>query len=427
MVLEPLRPAKGQGTPHVVVIGAGMVGLSTAWHLQERGVDVTVVERSGVAAGSSWGNAGWVSPGLCVPLSDPSVIKYGLKALLDPDSPLYIPMKPDPKLASFLLGFARRCTPGQWKRTMDKFVPVNRRAIEAFQFLEDHGVKASSHDAPIMAAFRRAEDAAGLEHEVELIREAGLELEATEIDNATLRAELPIVSPDVEKAIRLGGQRFINPPEYVNALADAVRERGGNLVIGSNARALRHGPGGVTVEMVSGAPVAGDAVVVATGAWLSELAKECGVRTPVRAGRGYSFSLEVTDPANRPVPCPVYFPFERIACTPLGDRLRVGGTMEFGGTEEPLHPERVEAIVKGGKPLLSGVDWDDRQDEWVGSRPVTVDGLPLVGPTKVPRVFSNGGHGMWGITLGPLSGQLLAEQMVTGVTPPELLPFDPTR
>lgn len=427
MQQEALRPVHAGRTPRVVVVGAGMVGLSTAWHLQERGVEVTVIERSGVAAGSSWGNAGWVSPGLCVPLSDPSVIKYGLKALLDPDSPLYIPMKPDPKLAAFLLGFARRCTPGQWKRTMDKFVPVNQRAIEAYDFLESHGVQASSHEAPIMAAFRRAEDAAGLEHEVESIRSAGLDLEATEVDNATLRAELPIISPDVEKAIRLGGQRYIDPGAYVQALADAVVERGGELVIGSNARALRHGPGGVTVEMVSGAPVAGDAVVLATGAWLPELARRCGVRTAVRAGRGYSFSVSVTEPAARPVPCPVYFPFERIACTPLGDRLRVGGTMEFAGTEDPLHAERVSAIVNSAQPLLTGVDWQDRQDTWVGGRPVSVDGLPLVGGTDVPRVFSNGGHGMWGITLGPLSGQLLAEQIVTGVTPPELLPFDPTR
>lgn len=427
MQQEALRPVHAGRTPRVVVVGAGMVGLSTAWHLQERGVEVTVIERSGVAAGSSWGNAGWVSPGLCVPLSDPSVIKYGLKALLDPDSPLYIPMKPDPKLAAFLLGFARRCTPGQWKRTMDKFVPANQRAIEAYDFLESHGVQASSHEAPIMAAFRRAEDAAGLEHEVESIRSAGLDLEATEVDNATLRAELPIISPDVEKAIRLGGQRYIDPGAYVQALADAVVERGGELVIGSNARALRHGPGGVTVEMVSGAPVAGDAVVLATGAWLPELARRCGVRTAVRAGRGYSFSVSVTEPAARPVPCPVYFPFERIACTPLGDRLRVGGTMEFAGTEDPLHAERVSAIVNSAQPLLTGVDWQDRQDTWVGGRPVSVDGLPLVGGTDVPRVFSNGGHGMWGITLGPLSGQLLAEQIVTGVTPPELLPFDPTR
>lgn len=424
---QVLRPALGSDTPHVVVIGAGIVGLSTAWFLQEHGVEVTVVERSGVAAGSSWGNAGWISPGLCVPLSDPSVLKYGLKAVLDPDSPLFIPFKPDVHLASFLLGFARRCTPGQWKKTMDQFVPVNREAIAAYDELETGGVQATSHEAPIMAAFRRAADAKGLEHEVELIHEAGLELEATEVDNATLRAELPIVSADVEKAIRLGGQRFINPGEYVDALAKAVASRGGHLVIGSNARALRHGPQGVTVEMMSGEPISGDAVVIATGAWLPELAKSCGVRVPLRAGRGYSFSVSITDPANRPVPCPVYFPFERVACTPLGDRLRVGGTMEFANTEDPLNAERVEAIKRSAKPLLTGVDWNDAQDTWVGGRPVTVDGLPLVGATKVPGVYVNGGHGMWGITLGPLSGKLLAQEMVTGQVPAEIRPFAPTR
>ena len=127
------------------------------------------------------------------------------------------------------------------------------------------------------------------------------------------------------------------------------------------------------------------------------------------------------------MPCPVYFPFERVACTPLGDRLRIGGTMEFAGTEDPLNADRVAAIKRSGQPLLTGVDWDDQQDVWVGGRPVTVDGLPLIGETKVPRVYVNGGHGMWGITLGPLSGRLLAEQMVTGKVPAELAPFSPTR
>lgn len=425
--LERVRPVSGSGRPHVVVVGGGMVGLSTAWFLQEHDMDVTVVERSGIAAGSSWGNAGWISPGLAVPLSDPSVLKYGLKAVLDPDSPLYLPLTPDPQLARFLVGFARRCTPGQWMATMRKYVPINRRSLVAYDVLEAGGVKAISHEAPIMAAFLRAADAKGLEHEVELIHEAGLDLDTREVGNAELRAELPIVSDQVERAIRIGGQRFIDPGAYVAALGDAVRDRGGRLVIGSNVRALRHGHEGVTLEMFSGEPISGDAVVLATGAWLPDLAKACGVRVPMRAGRGYSFSVAVTDPANRPVPSPVYFPYERVACTPYGDRLRVGGTMAFEDTDAPLNIERVDAIVKSARPLLSGVDWDDREDVWVGSRPVTVDGLPFIGATKVPRVYVNGGHGMWGITLGPLSGQLLAQAMATGEVPPELAPFDPTR
>jgi len=88
---------------------------------------------------------------------------------------------------------------------------------------------------------------------------------------------------------------------------------------------------------------------------------------------------------------------------------------------------RVDAIVENGRPLLSGVDWNDRHDVWVGGRPVTVDGLPLIGATRNPDVYVAGGHGMWGITLGPLSGKLLAEQIATGAVPDLLRPFDPTR
>jgi D-amino-acid dehydrogenase len=127
----------------------------------------------------------------------------------------------------------------------------------------------------------------------------------------------------------------------------------------------------------------------------------------------------------------VYFPAQRVACTPLtsptGDRLRVAGMMEFRPADAPLDPRRVEAIVAAVRPLLEGVDLDDRQDEWVGSRPCTPDGLPLVGGTRSPRVFVSGGHGMWGIALGPVTGKLLAEQITTGVSPAALTPFDPLR
>ncbi|HET8599003.1 MAG TPA: FAD-dependent oxidoreductase [Segeticoccus sp.] len=424
MSSNPVRAESGQGPAHVVVVGAGMVGLSTAWFLQERGVEVTVLDRSGVAAGSSWGNAGWISPGLAIPLAEPSVLRYGMKAMFDPDSPLYVPPTPDPQLLGFMLGFARRCTMKEWRKAMAAFVPVNEKAIGAYDALTEGGVSAQTHEAPIMAAFRRAEDAAALEREIDLVREAGLELAIEAVDNATLRAELPIVSPSVEKAIRIGGQRYLNPGEFADALAKSVENRGGRMLLGYNVRALRHGPGGVTVEMVSGEPVRGDAVVLATGAWLPELARPYGVRVRLVAGRGYSFSARVEQP---PVPCPVYFPQERVACTPIADRLRIGGTMEIGDADDVLHIERIDAMVRAARPLLTGVDLDDRKDSWVGGRPVTADNLPLIGPTHAPGVWTAGGHGMWGITQGPITGQLLAEYMTTGRAPAELRPFDPTR
>lgn len=400
-----------------------MVGLATAWHLQERGVEVVVLDRSGVAAGSSWGNAGWISPGLAIPLAEPSVLKTGLQSLVDKHSALYVPLKFDVKLIRFLTGFARRCTMKTWRKTMAHYVPINNLAIGAFDELSDNGVTAATHEAPIMAAFLTKAKAAGLEREIDLIHEAGLALETEVIDGDTLRAELPVVSQQVQTAIRISGQRYIDPGEYADSLAAAVRDRGGEVIGGASVRALRQGPGGVTVEMYGGEPVRGDAVVIATGAWLPELAAQYGVKVPLRAGRGYSFSV----PVSAPVPCPVYFAAERIACTPVGDRLRVAGTMEFRDVDAPLDMERVVAIEEKARGLLTGADFDDKQDVWVGGRPVTIDSLPLIGATKNPDVYVAGGHGMWGITLGPITGKLLAEQIVTGAVPELLRPFNPLR
>jgi D-amino-acid dehydrogenase len=116
-----------------------------------------------------------------------------------------------------------------------------------------------------------------------------------------------------------------------------------------------------------------------------------------------------------------------VACTPLGGRLRVAGMMEFRRHGDPLDPRRIAAVADAVRPFLRGVDLDDRRSEWVGSRPCTADGLPLVGGTTSPRVFIAGGHGMWGIALGPVTGMLLAERVLKGQAPDALAPFDPCR
>src|SRR5699024_7568070 len=164
-------------------------------------------------------------------------------------------------------------------------------------------------------------------------------------------------------------------------------------------------------------------VVVATGADLPKLLRPFGVKMVTQAGRGYSFTVPV-DPMPE---VPLYFAHERVACTPLGDRYRVAGMMEFRRHEEPLDPRRIQAIVRATEPLLEGADFSDRIDEWVGSRPVTPDGLPLIGPSRAPRVISAGGHGMWGITQGPLTGRLITEYVTSGEVPTMLRPLDPLR
>jgi D-amino-acid dehydrogenase len=163
--------------------------------------------------------------------------------------------------------------------------------------------------------------------------------------------------------------------------------------------------------------------VLASGTWLGTLARRFGVRQLVQAGRGYSFTVVPEVMPTRPI----YFPAARVACTPLGDRFRVSGMMEFRSAEAPLDPRRIRAVVEAARPMFTGIDWEERKEEWVGSRPCTPDGLPLIGATKSPRVFVGGGHGMWGITLGPLTGKFLADT-ITGRDVPALMQrFNPMR
>ncbi|WP_166355895.1 NAD(P)/FAD-dependent oxidoreductase [Phytoactinopolyspora limicola] len=413
------------GAPRdVAIVGAGMVGLATAWFLQERGVSVTVIDREGVASGASWGNAGWLTPGLATPLPEPAVLRYGVRAVLSPSSPVYVPLRPDPKLLGFLTRFTRNSTAKRWRRAMDALVPINQRALPAFDRLADGGVHTPTQEAaPFLAAYRTEAERTTLLEELEHIRAAGQGIEFDTLSGEQARELEPLLGPAVGAAIRLHGQRFIDPGTFVSELAEAVRVRGARFRIGTAVTAVHNKPGQAVVETTDGMQQPFDAVVLANGSWLSRLARPHGVRTHVQAGRGYSFSVKTPRvPAG-----PLYFPAQRVACTPLGDRLRVAGMMEFRSPDAKLDPRRIAAITEAVRPLLDGAELDNRADEWVGARPCTPDGLPLIGRTTSSRVFAAGGHGMWGVTLGPATGELLAELMTTGRAPTELAPFEPTR
>jgi len=402
-----------------------MVGLSTAWFLREHGVEVTVLERKSVAAGASWGNAGWLTPGISTPLPEPAVLRYGLRAVLSPASPVYVPPTADPRLIQFLLRFALNSTARRWRRAMAALVPFNDRALPAFDLLAEGGAEGRTREAEsFVAAYRTTAEREVLLEELEHIQAAGQDIKFDVLSGDEARSVEPVLSHEVGAAIRLRGQRYVHPGDFVARLADSVRDRGGVIREGAAVTRLADTGSGVAVTTSDGEVERFDAAVLATGAWLDRLARGLGVRTPVQAGRGYSFSV----PVDRVPTGPVYLPAQRVACTPLGgDRLRVAGMMEFRAPDAPLDRRRIDAIVAAARPLLRGADLDDRRDEWVGARPCTPDGLPLIGRTRSPHVHVAGGHGMWGITLGPVTGQLLAEAIVTGRTPRELKPFDPLR
>ncbi|MEI4278799.1 NAD(P)/FAD-dependent oxidoreductase [Klenkia terrae] len=409
---------------HVAVIGAGVVGLSTAWFLQDNGVQVTVYDKAGAGGGASWGNAGWLTPSLVAPLPEPAMLRYGIRAVLDRRSPVFVPLRADWGLARFMAGFLRASTSAQWRAGMAGLVSLNRWALDAFDVLADGGVQAPTHEAePFLAAYRTTAGRDALLREVKHLASAGQpDVQATALTGDQARAMQPMLSREIGAAVQLHGQRYIHPPEFLRSLAQSVVHRGGHLVEGVPVTDLVAQPGGVVVQTPSGEQRF-DACVVATGAELPRLVRRFGVRQPLQAGRGYSFSVPVEQvPAG-----PLYFPEQRVACTPLGGRLRVAGMMEFRQPDAALDPRRIRAIVDAVQPLLTGADLDDRRSEWVGSRPCTADGLPLIGATSCPRIHVAGGHGMWGITLGPVTGLVMAESLVKGQPAAGLEAFDPLR
>lgn len=407
----------------VIVIGAGLVGLSTAWFLQEYGARVTVLDRTGVAAGSSWGNAGWVSPSLVLPLPEPSVLRYGLRTLFDRDAAFSVPLRFDPQLWSFLLRFASHCTTAQWERAMRSYVEINQLALGAYDHLATAGVAAPPIGAPILAAFEHEGQARDLRHELDLLEGIGQSVSTTELTGDQARHLAPHLSERVRLVLQLNGQRFLDPGAFAQALATDIEKRNGSIETSVDVSTLSSEAGGVTVRSADGATRRADAVVLASGTWLNELGATLGVRRRVQAGRGYSFTV----PSARPVTSPIYLPALRVACTPYRGGIRVAGTMEFRRAHDPVDPRRIDAIVRGAQPLLQGLDWDQVRDVWVGSRPVVADGLPLIGKGRLAHTYVAGGHGMWGVALGPISGQLLAESIMTGATPDALRDFDPLR
>src|SRR5690606_36857833 len=201
---------------------------------------------------------------------------------------------------------------------------------------------------------REEEQAEALLTEFRQVREAGLELAYEPVDGDTVQELAPVVTDNVARGVRIDEQRFVDPGSFVEALGEAVRRRGGTIQEGAEVRGLRHGPGGVHVDVVGGTPVLADAVVLATGAWLPQLARRYGVRVPLRAGRGYSFSVPnpTLGDGQPAVRGPVYFPHERVICTPIGDRGCRGGTMEILPADASLYPYLIDARVYSSRTLV---------------------------------------------------------------------------
>lgn len=408
-----------------VIIGAGVIGLCTAWELQKRGRDVLVIDKTGPAAGSSFGNAGWVVRGYATPVPAPGIVAQSIKWMLRSDSPLYVKPRLDPRFALWMVDFWRHCSDDAFRDNMRALSALNAKTMDQFDALASDGVQFEMHKEGmfILGLSREMVDL-----EAELLgsmEEFGLDPVRVLYGQEVFDAE-PGLSKRVAGAVAIDGERHVKPDTFVEGLVEALTERGVEIRSGVDVYSASRRGGKVSMLRTTTGDIEADEVVVAAGAWSGPVVKRVtGTRLPLEAGKGYSVTVEQETPTIRRT---MNFIEARCACTPFSDSLRLAGTMELSGINLDIRPERVEALRKAGRTYLANWEGGATERVWVGMRSMTADGIPVM--DRVPgsdNAWIAAGHAMLGVTLAPATGAVMAELMTTGRSDIDTKPFSADR
>ncbi len=402
--------------PRVVIIGGGVIGLCSAWSCLERGLSVTVIDRHGPQRdGCSFGNAGMIVPSHTVPLAAPGMVWQGLKWMRNPESPFYI----RPRLSWELLTWGYRFWRAATAEHVARAAPVLRELHLGSRALYGELAAAWGNEFGLvqrgLIMLCRTEAAWHEEaRAVEASRKLGMPAEL--LDQAQLTRLDPGVSLNVVGGVLFPQDCHLSPRLLMAGLERRLIERGCRFVWNAEVLPPTLEQGTWRVVRTAEELIEADQVVLAGGAWSPELSAALSLKLPMQAGKGYSLTLE--EPRQLPRLCSLGVE-GRIAITPMGSTLRVGGTMELSGTNEQVEPRRVRGIVRSFCDYFPAFHESDFAGitPWVGLRPCAPDGLPYLGrTTRCRNLVIATGHAMMGLSLGPISGRLVAE-LVTGEPP----------
>ncbi|MBO1074102.1 NAD(P)/FAD-dependent oxidoreductase [Roseomonas marmotae] len=392
-------------SPHILVVGAGIVGLALAWKLQRGGATVTVLDPQPPGQGASFGNAGAISASSVVPLAMPGVLRDVPKMLLDPDAALHVPANYWLRAMPWFARFVASARPARVAEVARALGTLHHLAVEQHQALaREIGAPELVVCAGHLYLYRSREQLAKDTASWALRREHGARIET--LDRDGIMALEPAVGPDYTVGQFLPDHAHCaNPHRYCLALAEALTRNGARFV---RDRALE-----ITVAEGRASGIRGeaghhaaDSVAIAAGAWSARLLAPLGYRIPLESQRGYHVMLPRAGlqlgrcivPADR-----------KVFITPMEGGIRVGGTVEFGGTEKPPTPRRAELLYRDLKAVLPDASTEESEGFWMGHRPCLPDSLPVIGPSrKLPNLAFAFGHGHLGLTGAASTAELLA-------------------
>lgn len=395
----------------VVILGAGVVGVATAWYAAQAGHEVTVVDRqAGAGLETSFANAGEVSPGYASPWAGPGIPRKAVRWLLMRHAPLILKPQLDAEMIGWLFSLLRNCTSGRYalnKARMVRLAEYSRDQLDALRGTVDIDYDARMQGT--LQLFRKQAQLDGIGKDIEVLRAYGVPYEV--LDRAGCeRAEpgLRHSGSDIAGGLRLPHDETGDCFKFTQRLAELCAEQGVRFLYDTRVRSLRADAGGVQAVVTDKGEIRGEAYVVAAGSWSAGLVRPLGLKLPVYPVKGYSITAPIAEPERAPESTLLDETY-KIAITRLGDRIRVGGMAEVSGYRATLEPRRQRTLEYSLETLFPGAGDVSKATFWAGLRPMTPDGTPVIGATAVPGLFLNTGHGTLGWTMACGSGRVMAD------------------
>lgn len=391
------------------IVGGGVMGLCAAWYLRKEGVEVTVIDKGDFTDGTSYGNAGMIVPSHFIPMATPGVITQGLKWLLDSKSPFYVRPRLDLDLAQWLWQFYRSANERQVRAAMPVLFEFNEWSKQLYQdMVNDGGLACSFEKKGLLMLYKtphQAQDEAGMAEKA-----TALGVQADILSPAQLKALEPEMDLDVLGGLYFPGDAHLHPNQLMVALRERLEHMGvmfmrdiaiSDMVVKNGNVTALVGDNQQHIEVES--------VILALGSWTAHLLRKVGIKMLLQDGKGYSVTF--SKPSVRPR-IPTILTEARVAITPMGEDLRIGGTLELSGLDSGVNVNRLRGILEsvGSYYRNMEVAYSPDLPVWKGYRPCTPDGMPYIGRCRnIDNLVVGTGHGMMGLSLGAATGKLLCQ------------------
>lgn len=396
----------------VLVIGGGVVGVCSSHYLGESGKNVTLIEKGEIGSGSSYGNAGLIVPSHSTPLPAPGVLAKGMRWMFNPDSPFYIKPRLDLDLFKWLWKFRDACNEDRMRKSMPVIRDLSLASLKLYDEFGAIGNLEFGFEKQGLLMVYKSEKGLkdGLE-EAYLMAEIGLEVQI--LDAAEIAQLEPNFRIDAIGGVFYSQDAHLIPTKFVRELAGHVEKKGVEIHTSTEVLGFETSGRKVTAVKTTRGDFTADEIVLSSGSWSSDVARDLGIKLPIQPAKGYSITHK--RPEKSPS-IPINLSEAKVGVTPMGDTLRFAGTLELAGLDLSINRRRVNAIQNAVPDYFPDIDVEKLEliEIWRGLRPCTPDGLPFLGRSpKYENLTVAAGHAMIGMSLGPISGKLVS-QLVTG-------------